>query len=77
MAQEVGGGWLHLKEARGCVTREGEDGGELPASWFAPDLPLLEATTTNLGAQLGVRPGEIEAVGRVGVLRRHQQARCQ
>ena len=51
---------------------EGEDGGELGGggdwevvSWFVPDLPLLEKSAANLGAKVGVGPGEIEAIGRV------------
>ena len=61
VAQEVGGSWLHLREARGCVAREGEDGRELCGggereviSWFVPDLPLLEKSAANLGAQVRV-----------------------
>ena len=30
-----------------------------------PDLPLLEKSAANLGAKVGVGPGEIEAIGRV------------
>ena len=43
-----------MKEARGCVAREGEDGGELCGggereviSRFVPDLPLLEESAAN------------------------------
>ena len=54
------------------MAREGEDGRELcgggerkVVSWFVPDLPLLEKSAANLGAKVGVGPGEIEAIGRV------------
>ena len=54
------------------MAREGEDGRELSGggerevvSWFVPDLPLLEKSAANLGAKVGVEPGEIEAIGRV------------
>ena len=49
VAQEVGGRQLHLKEACGCVTKEGEGrrnlcGGEKGevVPWFVPSLPFLE-----------------------------------
>ena len=61
-----------MKEARGCVAKEGEDsrdlcgGGEREViSWFVPDLPLLEKSAANLGVQVGVGPWESEVVGRV------------
>ena len=63
-----------MKEARGCVAREGEDGRELCGggereviSWFVPDLPLLEKSAVNLGAQVGVGPWESEVVGGVAL----------
>ena len=54
------------------MAREGEDGRELCGegereviSWFVPDLPLLEKSAADLGAQVGVGPRESEVVGRV------------
>ena len=51
------------------MAREGEDGGELCArgereviSWLMPDLPFLEKSVADLRAQVGVGPGEVEAV---------------
>ena len=51
------------------MAREGEDGGELCArgereviSWLMPDLPFLEKSVSDLRAQVGVGPGEVEAV---------------
>ena len=44
------------------MAREGE-----VASWLVPDLPLPEKPATNLRAQVGVGPGEIEAVRKVKV----------
>ena len=53
---------------------EGEDGGELGGggewevvSWFVPDLPLLEKSAANLGAQVGIGPWESGVVGGVAV----------
>ena len=63
-----------MKEARGCVAREGEDGRQLSGgperevvSWFVPDLPLLEKSAANLGAQVGIGPWESEVVGGVAL----------
>ena len=51
------------------MAREGEDGGELCArgereviSWLMPDLPFLEKSVSDLRVQVGVGPGEVEAV---------------
>ena len=53
---------------------EGEDGRELCGggereviSWFVPDLPLLEKSAANLGAQAEVGPWGSEVVGRVAL----------
>ena len=57
VAQEVGGRQLHLEEACGCVTREGEDGRKLCGGgkgkvvpWFVPSLPFLEELAADLRA---------------------------
>ena len=57
VAQEAGGRQLHLEEACGCVTREGEDGRKLCGGgkgkvvpWFVPSLPILEELAADLRA---------------------------
>ena len=56
------------------MARGGEDSRELCGggereviSWFVPDLPLLEKSAANLGAQVGIGPWESEVVGGVAL----------
>ena len=53
---------------------DGEDSGELGGggewevvSWFVPELPLLEKSAANLGAQVGIGLWGSEVVGGVAL----------
>ena len=69
-AGTIGGRQLHLEEACGCMTREGEDGREIRGgegrrshSWFVPGPPLLEELAADLRAKVGVGPWKVSRGG--------------